>query len=135
MISATTKKYKKKVKQLEDELRYQTRLKDGFREELQKAIGKIELYEDAKSATNSVEGRYREKLEDQVLWLRDLVEKLVVSPEMVKALTTKELRRNEAENLRMRQERKDRDRRDRTLMKINQAEPGIGIYPKNRTGI
>ncbi len=77
-------KLKARVAELEREVAYQTRLKDGTREELSVQKEKVEDFERQERnrmvATESEAGDYR----DQVLWLRDLVESIVVPVDVLK---------------------------------------------------
>lgn len=88
------------VKRLEEELRLATRRADNAEELHHRAQGKLEKYEEQEERESRQvrdmmrrDEEYRRQLEDQVVWMRRLVEQLCVPADKLKVL--EEVRMNQ----------------------------------------
>lgn len=98
MISQSTKKWQKKVAELEHNNAIEKKERQYAQEKLIRAEAKLERFEGReKEEQHDFVARER-RMEDQVEWLRRLVERLVIDPEVMKEESKSELRREQARN-------------------------------------
>ena len=92
MLSETTRKWKKRVQELERDVRLADREKETLNNSFTRINAKVELYEKQEREKRMNDMVEMHEYKSQVEWLRELVEKIVVPPAMMKELTTRDLR-------------------------------------------
>jgi len=98
------------LKKTKENLEYERRLKEGFHEELIAAKAKLERYEQVEEKADAMMLAEKEDLQGQVIWLRNLVEKLAIKPEVFGMIGKQERRRDEM-HWRFEEQRRKRDER------------------------
>lgn len=142
MISQSTKKWKKRVTELESSLGVARKKMSAYREDMIKAEAKLERYEaDERRVQDGAAMEHRE-MKSQVEWLRSLIERIVIDPEVFKQEVTREVRMQELRERQYRLERKDREMRDREyrrheeeMDKINPSKRASELNPSLRKNL
>lgn len=106
MINETTKKYKRIIVDLEDQLDRQKHIAREAHEQLRTANENLRLMEKLSDMKRAANQDYKDLLESQIVWLKNLVQDLTIDPEVietrmrVKLAVSKDMRKNEEANTR-----------------------------------
>lgn len=138
MISRATKNWQKKVAELEHKNAVEKKERQYAQEKLIKAEAKLERFEEAEAKQQHDLASNRRELENEVVWLRQLVERLVIAPEVMKEESKSQLRVEQARNESFKRdrrfeawERKQRLEEEITRARLNPPVPGpAGEYRK-----
>lgn len=106
------------LKKAKSELEIKTRELAVVNQEKIELRAKLERFEEQEDRADGVALRDREELQSQVIWLRNLVEKLAIKPEVF-AMVGKQERRRDEMHWRFEEQRRKRDER----MIASQSKP------------
>lgn len=109
-ISETTRRWKNKVDELEARLERMKHIAQGNTHENIELKAKLERFQLKEGAMHRDMVSEARDLQDQVSWLRDIVEHLVIPDGAIKARVTKEIRLQEARNRQAKINRKEWER-------------------------
>lgn len=122
-MTEATRKYRKQIVQLQDDLLQQKKINVEVSKEIAKLQGKLERYQSAEVAGDHQNMVYRESLEEEIRFLRELVTSLTVKPEIITAKSKHEVRMGEFRSREEARHRKEMQRQEREW-KLEAAKNG-----------
>jgi len=120
-ISEATRKWQKKVKDLEADNGMLRVSRSAAQDQVKRLEGKLERYEKAEQAQDIVAMEHTRKLESEVEFLRGLVREMVVSPDTLQAIAKNEVRFQESRNRERRAQEKEW-RRQENERRLNETK-------------
>lgn len=98
MLSPITKKWQKSVQSRDIEIRGLKAIARDYEEKLARAEAKVEVFEDLARQQRIHKDFEENDFKSQIDWLRSLVERLTISPAVMKEITTRDIRMQEMHN-------------------------------------